>query len=231
MFQYILAFVSILFSVYISYKIFYNKKYIKQNDRKYIIDKNITLIGITGRKGSGKDTIGKYLVEKYNFKRLAFADPLKDACKIIFGLTDEQLYDNKKKEVIDNYWKYTPRYILQKVGTELFRNTLSKELKYISKDIWIRSVEKSILDNIKKGYNKFVITDVRFYNEHNFITDNNGTIIKVIRPSLMNDKNIHSSEIMTDYFPADITLVNNGDIIDLYNLFEHEIEYCNKLSL
>ena len=119
---------------------------------------------------------------------------------------------------------------MQKVGTELFRNTLSKELKYIDKDIWVRSVEKTILNNIKKGHNKFVITDVRFQNELDFITDNNGIIIKVVRPSLLkNKKKSHSSETMIDYFPSDIMLVNDGDIIDLYNLLEHATDYCDKL--
>lgn len=50
------------------------------------------VVGISGRKGSGKDTIGAHLVSKYDFKRVAFADSLKDACADIFGFTHDQLH-------------------------------------------------------------------------------------------------------------------------------------------
>ena len=49
------------------------------------------LIGLLGRKQSGKDTLGNYLVDKYNYKRYAFADPIKDILKIMFDLSDKQL--------------------------------------------------------------------------------------------------------------------------------------------
>jgi hypothetical protein len=173
-------------------------------------------------------------VEKHGFKRLAYADTLKEACKTIFGLTDEQVYGDEKKEIKDEYWNHTPREILQKVGTELFRNTLSKELEHIDKDIWIRSVEKTMLNDIKKGFNKFVITDVRFQNELDFINNNNGITIKVVRPSIMNnnkDYKTHMSEALIDCFPTDVLLINDSSLDDLYNLLENKIKYCNKLFL
>ena len=36
------------------------------------------LILISGKAGTGKDTIGEYLVRKFGFKRYAFADRLKE---------------------------------------------------------------------------------------------------------------------------------------------------------
>lgn len=38
-----------------------------------------SIIGITGRKFNGKDTLGEYLVEHHGYKRFAFADALKEA--------------------------------------------------------------------------------------------------------------------------------------------------------
>ena len=78
------------------------------------------LIGLTGYKGVGKDTVADYLCAKYGFIRLSFAKPLKDALAIIFGFTDEQL-NGSLKEVKDPYWQITPREAAQFVGTELFR--------------------------------------------------------------------------------------------------------------
>jgi len=35
------------------------------------------IIGLGGKKGSGKDTLVNYLVENYNFEMYAFGDSLK----------------------------------------------------------------------------------------------------------------------------------------------------------
>jgi hypothetical protein len=64
---------------------------------------NIDVVGITGFKRHGKDTTGDYLCEKYGFTKLAFADPLKEICKILFSFNEDQLYGGSK-EVVDSFW-------------------------------------------------------------------------------------------------------------------------------
>ena len=59
------------------------------------------IIGVTGKKFNGKDTLGNYL-SKYNYKRMAFADPLKEVIKNVFNFNDAQLY-GEDKERIDEY--------------------------------------------------------------------------------------------------------------------------------
>ena len=81
------------------------------------------LIGILGRKRSGKDTAGNYVVENYGYDRYAFADPIKDILKTMFDFSDEQLNNNKEK--IDKRWNVSPRTILQKFGTDICRNELN----------------------------------------------------------------------------------------------------------
>jgi hypothetical protein len=136
-----------------------------------LISQMNNIIGITGKKFHGKDTIGDYYVKK-GYTRIAFADTLKEACKLIFGLTHEQLYGDKK-EVIDEYWKKTPREIMQYVGTDLFRNQFDE-------NIWINSLRRKMISSDKK----YVITDVRFDNEATMIKDIGGIIIKVNRTNL-----------------------------------------------
>jgi hypothetical protein len=188
------------------------------NDDEYI------LIGVTGRKRSGKDTIGQYLVDDYGFVRIAFADALKDACINVFGFSREQVYGDELKEQIDEYWQHTPREILQKVGTDLFRNELPRVCENISNDIWIKSVERKIQNLKKIGHNRFVITDVRFPNELEFIHRMKGRVWKVVRPCLLNDANqyipVHSSESHIDGFASDKEFLNDGTIVDLYQSVE-----------
>ena len=49
------------------------------------------IVGFLGNKGSGKDTCGSYLVEKYGYVRYAFGDPVKEVCKNLFNLSEDQL--------------------------------------------------------------------------------------------------------------------------------------------
>lgn len=187
---------------------------------------DITIIGVTGLKRSGKDTIGAYLVNNYSFVRVAYADALKEACKIIFGFSDEQVYGDVLKEVIDTYWNHTPREILQKVGTELFRMELPRICKNITNDIWIRSVERQILSLIEKGHTRFVITDCRFANEMDYILKSGGTTWRVTRDSLQNS-DVHESEIHITKFNVEYEFFNDGTLDDLYDEVDILIRQMN----
>jgi hypothetical protein len=181
--------------------------------------KNI-IIGITGRKRSGKDTIANYLVKKYGFVKLAFADSLKESCKIIFGFSDDQVYGDEK-DVIDSYWGHSPREILQNVGTELFRKRLPELCPNTSPEIWIKSVDRKIQQLKKSGHTLFVISDIRFQNELDYVVRNNGVSFRVIRPSLLHDSNSnHESEIHVDNLCTDYDFNNNGSKTDLYQLVD-----------
>lgn len=55
------------------------------------------IIGLSGKAGSGKDTIGALLVATYRFKRTALADPLKQICKDVFDFSYEQCWGPSAK--------------------------------------------------------------------------------------------------------------------------------------
>jgi len=103
------------------------------------------LIGILGNKRHDKDTIADYLVKNYNFNKMSFIDPLKQCCKILFGFDDDQLYGDKK-EVLDDYWKVTPRKVLQFIGTDLVRNQMNKIIPSLNDDLWVEIAKQK---NIK----------------------------------------------------------------------------------
>lgn len=56
------------------------------------------LVMVSGWKNSGKDTCAEFLIEKYGFKRVAFADPLKDQVAEQFDIPRQWLDDRKLKE-------------------------------------------------------------------------------------------------------------------------------------
>ena len=66
------------------------------------------IIGITGKKGSGKSTIAQYLYLVHGFIAIPMAEKLKDLIQDLFDLNSAQVYHEQKDE-IDERWGVTPR--------------------------------------------------------------------------------------------------------------------------
>tara|TARA_B110001450_G_C17619163_1_gene480477 strand:+ start:67 stop:645 length:579 start_codon:yes stop_codon:yes gene_type:complete len=180
----------------------------------------VRIIGLLGNKCSGKDTAGNYLVEKYGYKRYAFADPIKEIARHLFNLSDVQLYGNKKEE-IDERWNLKPRTIFQRLGTEFGQYTIYNifpELKekFNTRQLWIYHFNLWVKEEIKKNKNiNIVITDVRFGHEIEEIKKHGGEIIKISNPKLKKfDKHISEIEIKT--LKYDDNILNNKDLSYLY---------------
>ena len=97
------------------------------------------IIGITGKKRSGKDTSGEHLIKNFGFTRYSFADPLKKGCMEMFGFNADQMWGDTK-EVIDERWGVTPREVLQIMGTNLLQFDIhnhTDNLKHIGREIWV----------------------------------------------------------------------------------------------
>ena len=58
------------------------------------------LIGITGKAGAGKDTVGAILKDKLNMDTYAFARPLKNTINTLFSWDDRHAYGILKEEVV-----------------------------------------------------------------------------------------------------------------------------------
>lgn len=163
------------------------------------------IIGITGKKFNGKDTIADYLVKKYGYTKLAFGDSLKKCIQQLFSFTYEQVHTDKKEE-IDSYWHHSPREFMQFIGTELLRDMFSKQFPDIGEMLFVKIIDQKIKQFIENGIYKIVICDVRFPNEEKLIRNYSGIIIKVTRPSIITVDH-HISENLEIYH--DFILIND----------------------
>jgi len=201
------------------------------------------IIGICGLIGSGKGTVGDILVEQ-GYKKVSFADKLKDGVATIFGWNRAMLEGDTDesrtwREQPDEFWsnetkmEVTPRLVLQLFGTDCLRNGFYD-------GVWVSLLKKHILDNP----GDYVIPDVRFRNEQNMIRELGGKVWQVKRgkdpewftraifdnnnpetSNLMNGFDIHESEykwidVNTRF---DSILHNEGTIAELKDLVLHEI--------
>lgn len=159
------------------------------------------LIGLIGKKSSGKDTFSDFLVCHYGFQKRAFADPLKKCCQLLFGLTDQQIHDPMMKETMDERWEMTPRKIMQVVGTDLFRH-------HFDVNFWLKLFENWYNDHKE---NDIVCSDVRFENEAKLIKKLGGVLIRIHRPYVGNDS--HESETIDISF-HDFEIMNDSTLDD-----------------
>lgn len=167
------------------------------------------LIGLGYRNNVGKSSIAKLLNQEFEFQHISFADSLKKAVGEIFGLNERQMYGDLK-ETDDDYWKLTPRYIMQRVGTECFR-------KEFSQDIWIKSLERKRLSFLERGIKRIVVDDVRFVNEAEYIKSVGGILIRVDR-SVSDVETGHVSEHeLKLYNKWDYVAKNDGELIGCFH--------------
>ncbi len=67
----------------------------------------MTIIGITGQAGSGKDTVADHLVQRHGYVKIALADPIKRLGREVFGFTDDQLWGpSEKRNAHDKRYDY-----------------------------------------------------------------------------------------------------------------------------
>src|SRR5215469_8326518 len=173
------------------------------------------LIGLTGLKGSGKDTVAAYLVKEHNYERRAFADPLK---KSVAGLFDIPFHHvdklkNDPHAIVSltvhetgETHDLTFRTFLQRYGTEAHR-----DVPEMGQEFWVE-----LLLPVRGYYaeRNIVISDVRFDNEAKRITLLDGIVVEVSRAGLVNQDQ-HRSEEGLNPDLVDYTIFNNGSLEDL----------------
>ena len=190
---------------------------------------NSNIIGLCAKKRAGKDTLTHHLIENYGYVRYAFADPLKNACREIFLLNNEQM-DGSLKETFDDRWGVSPRVLFQRIGTEMFREKLTNvfpEMESIANNLWVYRFEQWYKEQLKENPNlKVVITDCRFPNEIDVIKRLNGIIIKIDRNSKTNNDS-HASEKNIDNIKGDYLLENNTTIEEYYQKMDELMSVIN----
>jgi len=175
-------------------------------------------IGLLGTKGSGKDTLADYLVNTKGFVKYNFANPIKDIAKILFNLSENQLYGDLKERV-DERWGISPRIIFQRLGTEFGQSQIYElfpelKIKIKDKEIWLRLFDIFLEANKDKN---IVVADVRFKHEIEYLKKLNFNIIKISRNDSVNDS--HISEKQNDLY-YDYLIENNTSKEALFNNYD-----------
>jgi hypothetical protein len=158
----------------------------------------IPVVAFCGEQGAGKDTAcaGMRLLD---FKQLAFADPLRTICGVVFGLSAEEMTDRDLKEKPIARWPFmSPRQILKLVGTEGFRDNFP--------GVWIQALIRTSRD-----HTRLTVSDARFQDEADAIKAMGGILVRIDNPRVEPKKDPHRSEIEWRDFDYDAVIVNDCD--------------------
>jgi hypothetical protein len=200
------------------------------------------VVGLSGHKEAGKDSVADILVRDYGFTKMAFATPIKEKVDIldpILGYHEERCCEDcdgdieeirlsdlyaygMTSEEIKQDPQYGPelRRVWQYVGTDLFRAD--------DEDYWVKRAARVMQQS---AADRIVFTDVRFENEADFIYDLSdggvydermgvalvadvSSVWRVARPS-RHPIDVHVSEQMIGLLGEQVTILNDGSLEDL----------------
>lgn len=186
------------------------------------------IIGLSGYARSGKDEAAKILVEEYGFKRVAFADKLREVLYALDPIiTCNAEYHGmipprnkyagpvygRLSNIIDQFgwdgykespWSDEVRALLQRLGTEAGRQTLWDS-------IWVDAALTGHPEDAR-----LVVTDCRFPNEAEAIQQRGGKVWRVSRAGV-GPANSHPSETSLDEWQFDAWVNNSGSLEDYHN--------------
>lgn len=168
----------------------------------------ISLIGIAGPAGAGKDTVADRLVAKHGFSRYSLAGPIKAALNAAFGWSPEQWDDRAWKEARICRLGFSPRRAAQTLGTEWGRA--------LNSNLWLLLAERFIerckaMDSFDPIAHGIVIPDIRFEDEAAWVRKQGGVLWHITRGDCASIE-AHASEAGVSVAPCDLTLHNSRDI-------------------
>lgn len=183
------------------------------------------IVGITGKKRSGKDTAAAALVEQRGFVRVGFADALKKMALAV----DPVVY------VGNNGGHARLHHIVECVGWERAKDEYPEVRRLLNKlgtngvrdiigaDSWINAWQRQVneLPTVQRyemrsrgrtlvtARPNVVVPDVRFLNEASSVLEYPSLVIRVVRPGLDTNDTARSETEMDEIDP-DVAVINDG---------------------
>ena len=169
---------------------------------------------VCGGAGVGKSALARVLARDYGYEVVKFADPLKAMLRVL-GLGERELEGDMKSAPSELLCGHTPRWAMQRLGTEWGRMKIGESLWV---DAWRRRVESLPADT------KIVADDCRFPNELEAARELGFVPVRIRRSGADRREDRHFSEYALDevWMPE---FLNDGApealALNILGLYEH----------
>ena len=174
-------------------------------------------IMLCGKTGSGKSEVCNMLINKYNFKRYSFGDPIRDLMRIALPNIDYHTNVEARKVIIDiaeapkriapKCWAYV---VSEKILIDTCPNLIViDDLRFGVELNHIKEVISS--EDCDGGYKIYI---VKIVNDEDNYYKNNSQLYKD-KEELLKDISVHKSNVEHETFFIDHTIQNDGNLQDL----------------
>ncbi len=168
----------------------------------------IYILGLLARSGHGKTTVAEHLAATYGAEVRSLAGPMKRALQNVFGFSTAQLWGTQAdKEATDPRYGFSPRWVLQRLGTEGLRHEFGE-------DVHVRALALALArEEARRPAGTpprlYVVDDVRFANDARFIARGGeghvhvGAVLKIVQTDVPpKEHGGHASERAIDEVAA-----------------------------
>lgn len=171
------------------------------------------LIGISGKIGSGKSTLANLLLlsSRMPWEEKSFALKLKQITALVAGVPLETTFTQEGKNIFVPTFNMTVGEMLQRIGTNAMRDGLDE-------NVWIKALFADY-----KNESNWVVSDVRFPNEADYIKSMGGILVRLegdpadVRKNSNRDMTHPSETALDDYKGFDAIYSNTGTLEELSN--------------
>jgi len=161
-----------------------------------LLGDDIEIIGLHGKAGAGKDFIASSCLSDHFKFALANHFKIDVVRKYLFSY--EEVFDTKPPHV---------RHRLQQIGTEENRDVYGPSTWIDAAEAWLHSIY------LANKINKFVIADIRFDNEAEWVRSKGGIVVKIEsnrgRSGMDETAKAHSSEAGISEHLIDHYIIND----------------------
>ena len=172
------------------------------------------VIQLTGYPRSGKDKyfkIAKDLYPELDIRRYAYADYLKECHAEELGITSMERY-NELLHTTNDYNGHNIRDGLSKLGIRLKKkNTL----------VFVNKVKSYIHDD---NPDLAIITDLRYWEEYIYATDNNHRMVRVYRCDIPEEEKSKPWNVLTQVFRVHEVIYNVGNLMSYAGKVELSVD-------
>lgn len=158
------------------------------------------IIGLNGQAHNGKSTVKDLLLSRANTEtqmvfHMAFANPLKMVCHMLFGGETAHWWGDKKNDPLELFsappsllsgnallnWRGTPRELMQYVGTDMFRDTFAQDFWTLIARRVVNTLERTGAADFPGQRLIVIFDDVRFPQEATLVKEYGGMIYRIVR--------------------------------------------------
>lgn len=178
-------------------------------------------IGLTGPAGCGKDTVRSMLEVEHSYHGLALADPIRSMLTSLMrtacvNTTHAHVRSLKELDIPGLGVSY--RHLAQTLGTEWGRNI-------IAADFWTKIADARF--DYLYGETNFVVSDIRFDSEAQWLLQRGGVIWEIMRPGLPGVRE-HISEAGIAHAHISQVICNGGTLDDLQQCVQSALNHFDK---